>query len=229
MKPEILGFIPARAGSKGVFQKNRRLVGGRALIQYSIDSALQSKSLSRIIVSTDDKEIANIAQSAGVEVVDRPLEISGDTSPVIDAVRHAVTVSYQAGSFLPNAIVLLQPTAPLRTSEDIDAAIELFFQHDLTPVCSVTQCEDNHPARMYTLDANSYLAPLMPELANLRRQELPRVFHRNGALYIFGQRELLSGHIISQSMTPYVMDAERSFNVDTELDLLVLDAVLSRR
>jgi CMP-N,N'-diacetyllegionaminic acid synthase len=229
MKPEILGIIPARGGSKGVPLKNRRLVAGKPLIQYSIDAALRSKRLTMVVVSTDDPAIREIAHASGVEVIDRPAHMAGDTSPVIDAVRHALETLETNGRSKPQAIVLLQPTAPLRTCEDIDRAIELFYDKGLNPVCSVSRCEDNHPARMYTLDETGALAPFMTELAVLRRQDLPPVYHRNGALYVFGQQELAGGQIIVPGMTPYVMDARKSLNVDTDLDLLILDAMLSRQ
>ncbi len=228
MRPEVLGLIPARGGSKGVPLKNRRLVAGRPLIAYSIDAARQSNRLTQIAVTTDDPAIADIARSSGVDVVMRPEEIAGDTSPVIDAVRHAIQVRRNQGIPDPQALVLLQPTAPLRTGADIDAAVELFFSGDGHPVCSVSRCEDNHPARMYRLDDKGRLTPLMPELASLRRQDLPAVFHRNGALYIVGPREIAAGVIISPSMTPYVMEAQQSLNVDTEFDLRVLDVMLSK-
>jgi len=228
MKPEILGLVPARGGSKGVPLKNRRLVAGKPLIQYTLDAAMQSQALTQIVVSTDDPVVADIARRAGVAVVERPANIAGDTSPVIDAVRHAVQVLQQRGQPALQGIVLLQPTAPLRTAGDIDASVQLFLKGGLNPVCSVSQCEDNHPARMYKLGADGHLASLMPELASLRRQDLPAVYHRNGAMYVFGQRELALGTIICPSMTPYVMGAQQSLNVDTEFDLLVLQAVLSQ-
>ena len=229
MASEILAIIPARGGSKGVPLKNRRLVAGKPLVQYSIDAALRSKRLTTVVVSTDDPAIGEIAGAGGVEVIDRPADMAGDTSPVIDAVRHVVETLEAKGRGKPHAIVLLQPSAPLRTGEDIDRAIELFYEKGLTPVCSVSRCEDNHPARMYTLDETGALAPLMTGLATLRRQDLPPVYHRNGALYVFGQQELAGGQIIVPGMTPYVMDAQQSLNVDTELDLIMLDAMLSRQ
>lgn len=229
MKPDILGLIPARGGSKGVPHKNRRIVAGRPLIQYTIDAALASAALTQVAVSTDDAEVAEIARRAGVLVVDRPVEIAGDTSPVIDAVRHADATLQARGLPAAQGIVLLQPTAPLRTSVDIDAAVTLFLDGGLNPVCSVSRCEDNHPARMYLINGDGHLASLMPDLASMRRQDLPAVYHRNGALYVFGRRELALGTIICPTMTPYVMDQEQSLNVDTEFDLVVLQAVLSQR
>ena len=229
MKPEVLGLVPARGGSKGVLHKNRRLVGGWPLIQYTLDAALAATALTRTVVTTDDPQVADIARRAGVEVVERPAAIAADTSPVIDAVRHALVVLAERGHVEPQAVVLLQPTAPLRSAQDIDAAVALFFEHDGNPVCSVVACEDNHPARMYGLDSQQRLSPLMPELASLRRQDLPPVFHRNGAVYVFGPREVASGAIIGPQMTPYPMGQDRSLNIDTEFDLAVMEAVLARR
>lgn len=223
MNKRVLGLIPARGGSKGVPGKNKRVVGGRPLIQFSIDVAQASGALTDIAVTTDDEEIAAIARRAGVTAIARPHDIAEDNSPVIDAIRHALA---ELGQVF-DAIVLLQPTTPLRTAADLDAAVELYFNHGANPVCSVLRCEDSHPARMYTTE-NGALRPLMPEWATTRRQELPPVYHRNGALYVFGHAEVDSGNMITERMTPYVMPEERSINIDTELDFLLLQAMLER-
>jgi N-acylneuraminate cytidylyltransferase len=219
--PERVAIIPARGGSKGVPGKNKRLVSGKPLIEYTLDAARDCAKLDRIVVTTDDPDVADIARRAGVEVVERPASIAADESPVIDAVLHALeTLEITA----PGALVLLQPTSPLRTAGDIDAALEL-FESTGTPVCSVCQVGDAHPARMYRLD-DGVMRPLAPELASLRRQDLPVLFHRNGALYIVGPEQLRERQIICDPMVPYEMDAERSVNIDTELDLMVLEALL---
>lgn len=227
MKPEVLGFIPARGGSKGVAGKNKRLLAGKPLIQWTIEAAQASRALTGIVVSTDDPEIAAIARGCGVEVVERPADIAGDTSPVIDAVRHALGQRETLGCAAPACIVLLQPTAPMRLASDIDASVELFFGHDLSPVCSVVRCEDNHPARMYRQSSEGVLVPLIPEFATARRQDLPPVFHRNGAVYVFGQREVAAGVVIGEHMLAYEMPASRSLNIDTELDMTILQAVMA--
>ncbi|WP_349742764.1 acylneuraminate cytidylyltransferase family protein [Roseateles cavernae] len=227
MRHEAIGFIPARGGSKGVPGKNKRLLAGKPLIQWSIEAALDSACIDAIVVSTDDSEIAFIARALGAEVVERPSDIAEDASPVIDAVRHAMSWWTGTGRPLPSCVALLQPTAPMRLSSDIDAAVDLFFDHAMTPVCSVVRCEDNHPARMYRQSDQGLLLPLFPELAAARRQDLPPVFHRNGAVYVFGQREIESGVIIGEHMLAYEMPASRSLNIDTELDMVVLQAVMS--
>lgn len=221
---ETVAIIPARGGSKGVPGKNKRLVGGLPLIAYSITAARDSARIDRIVVTTDDDDIAAIALAEGAEVVVRPGEIAGDASPVIDAVIHALA---HIEVTQPSAVVLLQPTSPLRTGSDIDAALALFQAHG-APVCSVCRAEDAHPARMYRV-VDGRLQSLMPELASERRQDLPPVFHRNGAIYVFGPNEIARREIITSDMVAYEMPGESSVNIDTELDLLLLEAVLARR
>jgi len=222
--PERVAIIPARGGSKGVRGKNKRLVGGRPLIAFTLDAARASSRLDRIVVTTDDPEIADLAREAESEVVERPSDIAADDSPVIDAVLHALEM---LGIEDPAALVLLQPTSPLRTAGDIDAALELFERTGI-PVCSVCRAGDAHPARMYRIE-DGVMRPVMPELASTRRQDLPALFHRNGALYIVGAEQLRARQIICDPMVPYEMDAERSVNIDTELDLTVLEALLGAR
>jgi N-acylneuraminate cytidylyltransferase len=222
--PERVAIIPARGGSKGVRGKNKRLVGGRPLIAFTLEAARQSERLDRIVVTTDDPEIADLARTAGAEVVERPSEIAADDSPVIDAVLHALEVL--AITDLA-ALVLLQPTSPLRAAADIDAALDL-FEHTGIPVCSVCRAGDAHPARMYRVE-DGVMRPLIPELASNRRQDLPPLFHRNGALYIVGLEQLRARQLICDPMVPYEMDPERSVNIDTELDLMVLEALLGAR
>ena len=202
--------------------KNKRLVAGRPLISYTIETALATEALDRVIVTTDDPEIAELARAAGAEVVERPGEIAGDASPVIDAVIHALGA---VGLTDPAAVVLLQPTSPLRTAEDIGRALAL-FERTGVPVCSVVRVEDAHPARMYRIEGER-LVPEMPELATARRQDLPALFLRNGAIYIVGPDQLAHREIICDSMVPYEMPAERSANVDAEIDLVVLEALLT--
>lgn len=215
-------IIPARAGSKGVPGKNKRIVHGRPLISYSIEAAQAAKLLDGVIVSTDDPEIADICAAENVEIVMRPAAMAQDDSQVVDAVRHAL------GSRAFQAVVLLQPTSPLRTGADIDAAIRLFRENGKIPICSVCRVEDAHPARMYRISRDR-LESLMPELSHVRRQDLPPVYHRNGALYVFGEQEVINRTIITDYMLPYVMPTETSINIDSEMDLLLLETFLAHR
>lgn len=221
---ERVAIIPARGGSKGVPGKNKRVVGGRPLITYSIAAAKEAALIDRVVVTTDDPEVAAIARAEGSEVVDRPAGYAADDSPVIDAVLHALEA---LGIAQPAAVALLQPTSPIRTAADIDGAVGLFLR-TATPVCSVCRAEDAHPARMYRLE-DGHLQPLMPDLATLRRQDLPPVYHRNGALYIVGPDQLARREIIAPDMLAYEMPDECAINIDTELDVLLLEAFLAQR
>lgn len=226
MTDRVLAVVPARGGSKGVPQKNRREVAGLPLISYTLRAARAASALDRIVVTTDEEELAAIARDEGVEVVIRPADIAGDESPVIDAVRHALDTLAARDGFRADVIALLQPTSPFRTATDIDAAVALFRRHR-SPVCSVYPCEDNHPARMYRIE-DGRLAALFPDLASVRRQDLPPVYHRNGCLYVFGPGEVESGRIIGEAMVPYVMPQASSVNIDTELDLLLMAAMVEQ-
>jgi CMP-N-acetylneuraminic acid synthetase len=227
MTRSVVAIVPARGGSKGVPRKNRRLVGGLPLISYTLRTARAAATLDRIVVTTDEAEIAEIAQAEGAEVVMRPSDIAADDSPVIDAVRHALRTLAQRDGFAADIVVLLQPTSPFRAAGDIDAAVELFWDNGKTPLCSVYRCEDNHPARMYRIE-DGRLTSLLPELASVRRQDLPPVYHRNGSMYVFGQREVENGMIIGEAMVPYVMGPTSSVNIDTEHDLILMAAILER-
>jgi CMP-N-acetylneuraminic acid synthetase len=220
---ERVAIIPARAGSKGVPGKNKRMVAGKPLVAYSFEAALAARRIDRVILTTDDPDVAALGRAAGITVVERPAEIAADASPVIDAVVHALDATGVAD---PAAIVLLQPTSPLRTGADIDAALALFEASGL-PVCSVVRVEDAHPARMYRIDRGR-LVPQMPDLATARRQDLPPLYLRNGAIYIVGPAQLARREIICDPMAPYEMPAERSANVDAEIDLVMLEALLGQ-
>ena len=127
--PEILAIIPARGGSKGIPKKNIKPLHDKPLIEYSIDAAKESKFLTRIVVSTDNDEIATISRENTVDVIIRPEVIARDASSIVDAIIHATSVLKEREKFLPGIIVLLQPTSPLRTACDIDNAIRLFLEN----------------------------------------------------------------------------------------------------
>jgi len=228
MKYNVLGLIPARKGSKGVPNKNKRVIQGKPLISFTIDAALLSTQLTHVAVTTDDPDIIKIAKQSGVIAIQRPASIAQDDSPVIETVRHSLSTLETALELKFDSVVLLQPTSPLRDFEDIDNAIGLFYKFNRNPVCSVYRCEDNHPARMYTI-FDGRLVALMPDWAANRRQDLPDVYHRNGALYVFGWREVESGNIISMSMTPYIMRQRASINIDTEIDFHLLEVILAMK
>lgn len=223
----VLGIIPARGGSKGVPRKNIREVAGKPLIAYSIMAAQSSRLLTRCIVSTDDTETAEISAALGCEVMDRPAELAQDDTPTVSVVKH-IFERLESEDELFDYGLVLQPTSPLRTGLDIDSALQALFQSDADSIVSVYQVSDHHPARMYKLN-NGLLAPLDEKFASARRQELPPIYHRNGAIYAFRRSLLDKNTLLGDRILPYIMEEDRSLNIDTEYDLVLADFVLSRK
>lgn len=214
MKPKILAIIPARGGSKGVPRKNIRDLAGKPLIAWTIEEAKRSKYIDRLILSSEDDEIIEVAKQYGCEVpFKRPLELAQDDTPGIEPVLHAIE---QCPGY--DYVVLLQPTSPLRTAEDIDGCIEKLLNSDADFCVSVTE-PDKSPYWMYTLE-NERLIPLLPQEEFVaRRQELPKVYALNGAVYVGKQDALLkSKSFIMDSTLISVMNRKNSVDIDTELD-----------
>lgn len=227
MTNRVLGIIPARGGSKGVPRKNIREVAGRPLIAYTIDAARASKLLTRCVVSTDDQETADICESLGCEVMKRPPELAHDDTPTLGVVKNIFGVLESQGESFEYGLVL-QPTSPLRTGPDIDSALQALFQSDADSTVSVYQVSDHHPARMYRRE-DGLLVSFDENFTAARRQELPPVYHRNGAIYAFRRSLLEENTLLGKRILPYIMPEDRSLNIDTEYDLVLADYILSRK
>jgi CMP-N,N'-diacetyllegionaminic acid synthase len=219
----ILGLIPARGGSRAIPRKNIKRLNGKPLIAWTIEAALRSNSLGSVVVSTDDEEIARIAAELGAEVpFMRPRELARDDSPSIDLVLHALD---QLPGF--ESVVLLQPTSPLRTTEDIDGCIELASDRGALSVVSVSPV-GTHPFLMYRLGENQRLEKLVYGPPVSRRQDLPPVFALNGAVYFAGAEWLRQYRtFVSGDSIGYVMPAERSVDLDTLLDWQLAELALT--
>lgn len=213
----VLAIITARGGSKGVPRKNIRLLGGKPLISWTIDEAAKSKYVDRTIVSTDDYAIADIARQSGGEVpFIRPEYLAQDDTPGIAPVLHALDELKEKY----HLIVLLQPTSPLRTVADIDGCIEKLLASGSKSCVSVV-APDKSPYWMYSINEYEYLTPLFD--ANFeRRQDIPKVYALNGAVYVAECEWLKSTKsFISDNTVAYVMAKEHSLDIDTELDLRI--------
>ena len=222
---KILALIPARGGSKGVPRKNIRPLAGKPLIAYSIAAAQQSKLVSHLLTSTDDDEIAAVAQSFGSPVLRRPPHLAADDTPMIPVIHHAL--AYFEIQF--DYFVLLQPTTPQRTAVDIDAALQLLSDTQADSVISVYQVEDHHPTRMYHL-AGGRLIPYAEEPKERLRQGLTAVYHRNGAIYACRPRLILTkNNLIGPDTRPYLMPRSRSLNIDDELDFTFAEFLFGQR
>lgn len=219
----ILGLIPARGGSKGIPRKNVRLIAGKPLIAWTIEAALAATSLDRLVVTTDDPEIAQIAIEFGAEVPFlRPPELARDETPGIAPVLHAVDVL--AGV---ETVVLLQPTSPLRTAADVDAAVNLAQTHGGVNVVSVTEAA--HAGWCFTMDDGGLLDVIGRDVA-ARRQDLPKQYALNGAIYVGAADRLkIDRSFLVPRTTGYQMPVERSVDIDTMFDWRVAEMLLSER
>jgi N-acylneuraminate cytidylyltransferase len=200
------------------------LVGGKPLIAWTIEAARASRYVDRVVLSSDDAEIIDVAAKLGCETpFVRPAEFATDQADALSVVRHAL-------SSLPeqyDLLVLLQPTSPMRLTQDIDGAIDLCLARN-APAC-VSICEtEKSPYWMMTLGDNGSIAPLMPaERVPDRRQDAPRAYALNGAVYVGAVSHLAAGHsFFVPGSVGYVMPKERSFDIDSELDLKLVDLLL---
>jgi CMP-N-acetylneuraminic acid synthetase len=227
----VLGLITARGGSKGIPRKNLRLICGRPLIFWTIQSAWESQSLQRLVVSTDDLEIADVSREYGAEVpFIRPVNLAMDDSPQIDVVIHAVEWLEANAGYCPDYVMLLQPTSPLRSGHDIDAAVRIAATRNADAVISVTE-SPAHPYLSARIDEGGRLAVFMERPKVYQgRQSLPPAYAENGAIYLARREVLLDDRTWHTKNTyPYVMSPESSLDIDTPWDLYLANLVLNEK
>jgi CMP-N-acetylneuraminic acid synthetase len=227
----VLGLIPARGGSKGIPHKNICVVAGKPLLQYTAEAALAARRLSRVVLSTEDAQIAELGRCYGVEVPFlRPAELAQDTSLMLPVVQHAVQTLKAAGDHF-DAVCLLQPTNPLRRACDIDEAIHLLECTQADSVISFVEVGDSHPARMKYLTADGRVidTPFVEEVEGQRRQDLPKLYLREGSIYltrtaVIMQRNSLQG----DDCRALIISPDRACNIDTSFDLFIAEQLLAR-
>jgi CMP-N,N'-diacetyllegionaminic acid synthase len=223
----ILGAISARGGSKGVPGKNIRDLGGLPLLAWTIREARRSAYLDRLVVSSDDEGILAVARAHGAETpFVRPAELARDDTPGVDPVLHAVE-ALQPEAY--DYVVLLQPTSPLRIVADIDGCIQRCLDNGWPCAVSVTEVEKS-PYFMFQMDQGGRLAPVIQqERYHTRRQDLPRVFAPNGAVYVADCNWLASTRSYLTSATRgYEMPRERSWDIDELLDFEICELLLKK-
>jgi len=229
---QILGLIPARGGSKGIANKNLAPLLGRPLIAYTIAAALQAKGITRLIVSTDDQNIAAVARELGAEVPFlRPAVLADDNAPALSVIRHALAWLATKENYQPEALVYLQPTSPLRGARHIEAALELLFSDQADTVVSVVEVPHNfNPLSVMKLD-NGELKPFMDDIGPLRRQDKPRVLARNGpAVLALTRATVMEQNTLYGPRTlPLLMEPADSLDIDTLFDLELVEWLLQRR
>lgn len=222
----FLAIIPARGGSKRLPRKNVLPLGGKPLIAYSIEAAKKSQYLDAVIVSSDDDEILNVAKQFKAQTLKRPPELASDTATTFDALEHAIQTQQKY-----DYIVLLQPTSPLRSTRNIDEAIELLEAKNADAVVSV--CEMDHsPLWSNTLPEDGNMKSfLKDEVLNKRSQDLEKYYRLNGAIYICNTDKLLQEKtfFLKEKIFSYIMPREESIDIDEALDFKIAQTILQSR
>jgi len=220
----IIAIIPARGGSKGIPHKNIINLCGKPLISYSIDASLKSKYIDYVMVSTDDEKIADVARKYGAQVpFMRPEELAADTSKTIDAILHVLDELKKRGDIY-DTMILLQPTQPLRTSLDIDEAIEAYFDNGCKPLVSVSEVDD-HPLLIRSIQ-DGILSNLLNVSSTCRRQDMPQYYRVNGCIYINEVNEIDENTSFNDNRIPFVMQKGHSVDIDALSDLALAEYYL---
>ena len=229
---KILAIIPARGGSKSVPKKNIRNLNGKPLIAYTIEAAKRiEEKFHKIIVSTDDEEIAEVAKHYGADVpFIRPSNLAEDKTPTYPVLQHAVNFVEKDDGINIDLIMLLQPTAPFRTTEDMLNCLNLSQTSNTDSVISVVQVFSYHPILMKKIENNRLTHFSIEEKEGTPRQLYePPAYMRNGAIYITKRNNLIEQNSIwGNSITPYVMPQERSYNIDDEIDFITSEMMMKK-
>ncbi|MEP6995499.1 MAG: acylneuraminate cytidylyltransferase family protein, partial [Acidobacteriota bacterium] len=224
----VLGLVPARGGSKGIPRKNIRSLAGRPLLEYTAEAAAQARRLDRVILSTEDDEVAEVARRCGLEVPFlRPRDLAGDETPTLDVVQHALSWLEARGAVF-DAVCLLQPTSPLRRAEDIDACIELCERSGADAVVTIVPVPPEHnPHWVYFRSSDGELRLATGEAAPIpRRQDLPPAFHRDGSVYVTRTKVVRQNSLYGRRLLGHPLDGARSINIDTPADWDRAEALL---
>ena len=229
MSREILGIITAKAQSSGLPGKNNRLFLGKPLFAWTVNAAKRSKLITKTVVSSDSQEILKISRSLGADAIERPSHLAAAESSSESVVSHVLNVLEASQSYTPQSIVLLQPTSPLRDSNDIDRAVILYQKANATALISGFEPQKN-PLKDFIITKDGYLENLAgPEINISRRQDLPRVFRPNGAIFLvdsvhYKQTESFT----SERCIPFFMDFNRSIDIDTHDDFVKAEALMQQ-
>ena len=222
---QVLAIIPARGGSKGIPLKNIKKLASKPLIEYTISAAKKSKLVDKIIVSTDSKKIAKIAESRGAEIpFMRPKSISGDSVPQLDVVKHAVNFLGLKQSYYPDIIVLLQPTSPLRTSKVIDRSVRMLKNSKASSVVTVAKVK-HHPYASFWYK-EKYLKPFKKDFERQgTRQKRPALYAPTGSVYAFWYKTLKKFNSLYGPKIKPIIEDELAVDIDTYFDFFVNEMI----
>ncbi len=225
---EVLAIIPARGNSKGIPRKNLQPLAGKPLLAWTVEAARKAGSVTRVLVSTEDAEVAEAARRAGAEVPFlRPREIAGDEVHAVEVVLHALDWLRHHGRADPALVVMLLPTSPLRRAANIDEAVALYRRGGADSIVSV-QLSDKHLLHLRSLQ-DGYLRPIQPaDDLNVQRQDLDDLYALNGSIYVSAPETLRrSGSFHLPATRPYVMSRLTSIDVNSPEDLVLARALLA--
>lgn len=224
----MIAIIPARGGSKGLPGKNVRPLNGKPLIAYAIEEALKAKHIDRVIISTDDEEIAKVAVQYGAELpFMRPAELASDTAQAIDNYIYTIGRLEEEGKEQIDAFVVLQPTSPLRIAEDIDGAVELFLEKGADSV--ISYCPEAHPVTWHKyLDDEGRFVNIFDD--NIQNRQANRTsYYPNGAVYVFRSSMIRDRKYYTEKSYAYIMPRTRSVDIDFIEDFEYAEFLLKRR
>ena len=227
---EVLGIIPARGGSKGIPRKNLAPLGGRPLIAYTCDAARASRRLTRLVVSTDDEEIFDVARALVPETpLLRPRHLAADDTPMVDVLLDIVATLERRERYRPDAVVLLQPTSPFRRAEHVDAAVELLESSGADSVVTVIVVPHQFSPSSLLRQEGHRLVPVADGELRLRRQDKPRLFARNGPVVAAVRTSVLvdRGTLYGPDTRGLVMAREDSLDIDDPFNLHVAELLLA--
>ncbi len=229
MNPKILGVITARGGSKGLLGKNIKPLGGVPLIAYTVGAAKKSSLITNLIVSTDYEDIAEVCRQYGVEVPFlRPKELAEDKTPHVPVMQHAINFMEKKLGVTFDYAVILQPTSPFRTAEDIDGTLKELIESGADSGVSLVEIESNqHPMKIKKMEGNKVLPYVIEESEGIRRQDLPIAYKRSGAVYAMRRGLLMGdGRLYGDYIVGHVVPQERSIDIDTMSDWLKAEYML---
>ena len=219
---KVLAMIPARGGSKGIKDKNIYCLVGKPLIGYSIEAAQKSKYIDDIMINTDSEKIKSVCETMGVCVpVLRPAQYANDTAKTIDAVIWAIDWLKENDKEY-DILLLLQPTSPLRSTADIDGALEKFVDYNCKPLLSISKSEVS-PIHIRLVDSNGKMTKILEQSSTIRRQDMPEFYRVNGSIYINPICEITSETSFNDNAIPYVVSEKNAIDIDGLEDMYLAE------
>jgi CMP-N,N'-diacetyllegionaminic acid synthase len=214
----VLAVVPARGGSKGIPRKNLCKIEGKSLVEHALHIGMAAASVSHVVLSTEDAEIAAIGEHVGVDVIPRPAELAADESLTLDVLKHVLDYLRRQNMQF-DGLVLLEPTSPFRTPEIVDRCVELLLDGDCSTAVTVTQLERN-PRYIFEVDGDdARFFVERPLLSFKRRQDFSRLKRINGCVYALLPVNIANNQLVADPIKVVEMDPEASINIDTPIDL----------